>query len=320
MNKLETIYIQEIKIEKFKQEIKIIILTATDLEKEQVLSRLQPIYKNKIYKIQSESNTYTIGKMGIYPVVHVHTEKGNSSILVTEDTIKKWSPILLIMVGIAFGKDKRKQKIGDVLISEGIIQYEPSKIVNGKYIHRGNIVSSGKVLFDRFNSCNEWMYKLEENSYSNKITGKILSGEKLIDDKAFKEKLLAAFPEAIGGEMEGSGVYLSSFHNNINEWIIVKGICDWGVNKSANKLANQKLAIEAAVSLCEQVLSIKYTFSTLEIKMCTEINIDELIDSIYKPDTDETNFKENNKNCNINYIEHVDVLTIDQSFNKNERN
>jgi nucleoside phosphorylase len=59
----------------------------------------------------------------------------------------------------------------------------------------------------------------------------MLSGEKLIDDPAFKARLLALEPEAIGGEMEGSGI-LDACLRNTTRWIIVKGICDWAENKA----------------------------------------------------------------------------------------
>ena len=38
-------------------------------------------------------------------------------------------------------------------------------------------------------------------------------------------------PEAIGLEMEGAGLYSAANKRKV-DWIIVKGISDWGFNKS----------------------------------------------------------------------------------------
>ena len=45
--------------------------------------------------------------------------------------------------------------------------------------------------------------------------------------------LLALEPEAIGGEMEGSGI-LDACLRRAARWIVVKGICDWAENKHSD--------------------------------------------------------------------------------------
>jgi WD domain, G-beta repeat len=54
----------------------------------------------------------------------------------------------------------------------------------------------------------------------------MLSGDKLVKHKNFRNKLLGIEPEAIGGEMEGTGVYSAAYRNKV-DWILVKAICDW---------------------------------------------------------------------------------------------
>ncbi len=66
------------------------------------------------------------------------------------------------------------------------------------------------------------------------------------------------FPEAIGGEMEGTGLQ-SSCHRDKIEWILIKGICDWGYDKqSEDKQKNQELAIN---NVCAYLI---YTLSNFE--------------------------------------------------------
>lgn len=50
----------------------------------------------------------------------------------------------------------------------------------------------------------DWEYLLEDGKAAKKYMGTVLSGEKLLDDKNYRDKLHSSFPEAIGGEMEGA--------------------------------------------------------------------------------------------------------------------
>jgi len=81
-----------------------------------------------------------------------------------------------------------------------------------------------------------------------------MSGEKLSDDQTFVDELLNVEPEAIGGDMEGAGVYTAAqgertFHVH---WIVVKGVCDWGMGKGD---AHQLVAATNAIDLVFHVLS-----------------------------------------------------------------
>ena len=53
-----------------------------------------------------------------------------------------------------------------------------------------------------------------------------LSGEKLVDNLDFRDQLLNLEPEAIGGEMEGAGLYVACQDKKV-DWILVKAVCDW---------------------------------------------------------------------------------------------
>ncbi len=79
--------------------------------------------------------------------------------------------------------------------------------------------------------------------------GLILSGEKLVDNIDFRDQLLEIEPEAIGGEMEGSGLYAACQNAKV-DWILVKSICDWadGRKKSSDSDTNQRNAAHNAAS------------------------------------------------------------------------
>lgn len=199
-----------------------------------------------------------MGKFGAYNAIHVQSDMGaiNRDAVMTTvaSAIRFWHPKAIIMIGVAWGMDSDKQKIGDVLVSKKVVQYESAKIKNGNNIHRGSEPDAGAVLVDRFKSCLDWEFETEDG-LSQKHIGTLLSGEKLLDDKTYRDKLHLQFPEAIGGDMEGAGLAAIALSYNITEWIVVKGICDWGFNKQTEqKDFYQQIAMDAAISLCKSVL------------------------------------------------------------------
>lgn len=58
----------------------------------------------------------------------------------------------------------------------------------------------------------------------------------LVDSGPLRDALKARYPDAEGSEMEGAAVYASSVRAG-TEWIVVKGICDWGWNKNPDAQA-----------------------------------------------------------------------------------
>lgn len=238
----------------------LLLVTVNEIETNSLLSKLEPLEDySDILVAYNKNNTYYIGRFGAYNVIHVQSDMGainRDAVMTTVDNaIRMWNPRGIIMVGVAWGMNKGKQKIGDVLISKKILQYETAKISNGSTIPRGADSEAGGVLTNRFKSCMDWEYLLEDGSLAKKYIGTVLSGEKLLDDKAYRDRLHDSFSEAIGGEMEGAGLASVAMANNLYEWIIVKGICDWGYDKqSDNKDKYQEIAMNSALSLCEAVL------------------------------------------------------------------
>jgi hypothetical protein len=75
-----------------------------------------------------------------------------------------------------------------------------------------------------------------------------------VDSEDYVSKLRALEPEAIGGEMEGGGMYVSC-HEKKTDWILVKGICDWASNKAEDKEARQILAAKNAAEFVYHALT-----------------------------------------------------------------
>lgn len=246
-----------------KNRINIIIFTAVDIEQLTVLKRMQPLEdKLNILRGYIGPEAYFIGRFGVYDVVLTMCEPGSSTrdgiILSSYEAFSFWEPKFAILCGIAFGVNEEAQKIGDVLISKTIINYEIERI-GSRIISRSPKAECSSLLLSRFRSAIDWKFKVAENLFSDAHFGLILSGEKLIDNLEFRNEQVQKYPEAIGGEMEGGGFYASSSRKGV-EWIIIKGICDWASGK------NDKfhvLAAEASVSLIYHILSKANTFEDL---------------------------------------------------------
>jgi nucleoside phosphorylase/mannose-1-phosphate guanylyltransferase len=161
----------------------------------------------------------------------VQSQMGSSgpgaSLMTIHEAIKALHPTAVIMSGIAFGVNPKKQELGDILVSRKLVTYEQQKIKEGTVIPRGERVSASPSLLEKFESASlDWQKP-------NVHFGSILSGEKLIADQDFRNKLLELEPEAIGGEMEGAGLYAAASRAKV-DWILVKAICDWADGNKAD--------------------------------------------------------------------------------------
>ena len=246
-------------------DINLLIVTANDIETFHARQALKPISGfDSVVKVPHKMQTYFIGVFGEYQAVQVQLGKmgsiGDSASIVTVmNSLNIWNPKALVMIGVAMGANEEKQKIGDVLVSETIISYESQRL-GESIVQRGPVVEAGSVLLNRFRNVN-WSNPVENGKFSAKIHGQILSGEKLIDDLVERDRLLERYPQAVGAEMEGTGVYSACRNSNMTEWIIVKGICDYGDgNKGFNKTQRQNLAAQCATSLTEKVFMSRVGF------------------------------------------------------------
>lgn len=202
---------------------------------------------------------YDLGRINDAQVFLVQTTSLGStglggSLFTVNKAIEDLSPSSIIMVGVAFGVDSENQDIGDILISERLLSYEAQRIGtrNGEIVilPRGNRVEASPRLLDRFKSG-----ELDWHGPNIKF-GLILSGEKLVDNIQFRNQIIEIEPEAIGGEMEGAGLFTAAQNHNI-DWIIVKAICDWADgHKNENKRESQIIASRNAVQFTLHVINI----------------------------------------------------------------
>lgn len=252
-------------ISSLRDEIDVVLITATDEELKAVMGKLESYPRRKgILRTFVGPETYYLGKFGGCRAVVTKCRMGaigeGSVILATEQAQRVWEPKAVIMVGIAFGKNPQTQAMADVLVASQIISYEQQRVAN-KIVFRGPVTPSSATLLNRFTNAQRWRFVRPDGKMSKVHIGAILSGEKLIDDPGFKAELFDQYPQAIGGEMEGAGLCAATGRVGV-PWILVKSISDWGDGQKHNR--HQPLATAAAASLVHHVLSQKTALNSLK--------------------------------------------------------
>jgi nucleoside phosphorylase len=245
--------------------IDVVLMTATDLELRAALRLLKPYPRRKhILRVYIGPETYYLGMFGKYRSIVTKCEMGavgsGSTVLAAEQALRLWEPRAAIMVGIAFGADRMKQRMGDLLVAQQLSVYEIARVGAHATIYRGPRPESDPTLRNRFKNPQNWRFERPDGSRCDIHYGQVLTGEKLMDNPEEKAELLAVAPEAIGGEMEGAGLWSAAERLKV-PWILVKAICDWGDGTKIGK--HQPLAAAAAADLVHHILSQKNVLSGL---------------------------------------------------------
>jgi nucleoside phosphorylase len=234
----------------------LLLMTAVEVEFKAVRSLMLPLpNKNGFLVCYKGQETYCAGFLGKYRVVLTMCGMGGSSrdgvIGAALDAIDRFAPGAIIMIGMGFGADDSKQRLGDVMVSSQVIAYELSRVGETATISRGPHTEAGPMLLNRVRNAKlNWDHRVNDRTVGVHC-GAMLSGEKLIDNRGFKARLLEEFPKAIGGDMEGAGLYAAAARRKL-EWIVVKGIADWADGTKTKDW--QPFAALAAATLVETVL------------------------------------------------------------------
>lgn len=236
----------------------IVLVTVNDNETQALLDEFLGENKTPRQIIVGGVTYNELGLHGGHRIINTICEMGavgiGASQQRTRQAIDHWSPCAIIAVGIAFGIDENKQNIGNVLVSTQIQDYELGRLnMDGILTPRGDKPSSADILKNSLRQTDLREQRCQSD-WPKVSFGLVLSGQKLVDNIDYRESLKALFPEAIGGEMEGVGLYVSASESKV-DWIVVKAICDWGHKKNqVDKDAWQRLAAKNAVRVLKSTL------------------------------------------------------------------
>lgn len=236
---------------------RILLATVTDIETRAVLKTFAVATSRTARPIQIDGYIYqSLGQLGNFDIYLSRCEMGTTGLGGSQETIRRSlqavKPSYVFMVGIGFGIDEEKQPIGQILVSKQLLLYDLQRVNNDLSIElRGDKPASSSQLLNWVKSAS-----LTWRDDSQVKDGLILSGDKLVDNLDFRERLKLAAPDAIGGEMEGAGLYIACQNAKV-DWILIKAVCDWADgNKSLDKRQRQETAAMASSEFVAHVLKV----------------------------------------------------------------
>ena len=217
-------------------------MTATENELIGVLGYLEPLDGRDKIIISFINGTWIyVGKYGRYSVVVGRSAYGKGqqgslvAAAVTRRIMEIFEPKYIIAIGICFGMDRSKVNLGDVIVSEFIVDLSNFRKESGSITARNAQPSAGNTLKPLFGNTFEFKMKHsdEENAEEVKVhCSPIVSSSALVDDEDFKKQLREVRPGALAGEMEGAGIFhaASEAHHKV-EAIVIKAVGDWADGK-----------------------------------------------------------------------------------------
>ncbi|MEV4412061.1 hypothetical protein [Catellatospora sp. NPDC049609] len=213
---------------------RLLILVVTPEERTAVIEAVAGVNGQGFTRQRAGSKTVlSLGFIGDVDFLLARSGQGSSpvtgSALTTAEVIDVVRPDYLIMIGICYGLED--QPFGDILVSRQLKVVAHRKLTDNGVaqsptveIGRGDMVTASHVLLDRLESA-ELDWQGAPVHY-----GLMLSEDVLYDSYAERDRLRKQHPDAIGGEMEGAGVYAAAARQHV-PWVLVKGVVDHAAGK-----------------------------------------------------------------------------------------
>jgi adenosylhomocysteine nucleosidase len=136
----------------------------------------------------------------------------------------------IIGVGMCFGVDRERQKLGDIIVSSALVPYDRREVLSDQLLPRFRYKKVER--YEAKESLRElFRHEAERASRKDVHVGALLTGGSHIACAAYRDHLVHALTEVakdriVGGEMEGAGL-LSLSEAKASEWCVVKAICDF---------------------------------------------------------------------------------------------
>ncbi|MCQ3930843.1 MAG: hypothetical protein DPW16_10325 [Chloroflexi bacterium] len=190
--------------------------------------------------------------------------------LLAKTVIADWHPKGIILVGITGGLSKTLS-LGDIVISEQIVDYELGKVTSEGLYHRWSVYRSDAQLLNQLSNFRDtnWVRLIhinrpDSNTISPKVhVGVVLSGNKVIADENVAYTLRSVWNRALAVEMESAGIAAAIYQTpHSPSFIIIKGICDYA-DSSKNDLWQPYAAAVAAAYTIGFLMSFSHESTAL---------------------------------------------------------
>ncbi|MBK9262831.1 MAG: 5'-methylthioadenosine/S-adenosylhomocysteine nucleosidase [Polyangiaceae bacterium] len=151
----------------------------------------------------------------------------------TAEAIKRWRPRHVVLVGIAGGIAARNVALGDLLISEQVVDYELQKITTTGIEVRWSVHKASRRLYAAALNVigDAWtkriVAKKPDDGAPRIHVGPIASGDKVVAVQSVLDEYRNVWPALIGVEMEAAGVASACFSAAAQpEFFMVRGVSD----------------------------------------------------------------------------------------------
>jgi nucleoside phosphorylase len=234
------------------QQADVLILTALPRELEAVRSNAGP-WTLEHHGATGVDYYLTRAYPGLTIAACVTTRTGPvSAVNTTVNALTALRPKRLLLVGICAGLAPQV-KLGDVCVSDQIVDYDIGKIHNGTYTPRWRVYPADIELIRaaRHHTDHGWTDTILTRRPDGTTTrpavhiGTVLSGGKVVADIGFRDTVRRAWAEAIGLEMEAGGA-ASAAHEHATRptFTLIKGVCDYATSAKNDRW--QTYAADAA--------------------------------------------------------------------------
>ncbi len=166
-----------------------------------------------------------------------HTEASS----VTSGVIHRWKPRYVLLVGIAGGMKKAGVRLGDVLISDQVADYELAKVTAGQPEIRWQVHQvDERLLRAAQNFRGDGWHRTESRRYDKETPkvhfGPICTGNKVVADEGLAAQLQEAWAKLIGVEMEAGGVASAASQSaRPLRFFMIRGVSDLADGKKGSR-------------------------------------------------------------------------------------
>lgn len=208
---------------------------------------------------------YEMGQINDTEIFVVQAAQGvtnaGGAIMTTAAAIRQIDPQYALIVGMCYGLRPADQAIGDILVSEKILDLDPGKIVDRAdgtplEIPRGEHVRPSDLVVGAIRAARRGWNRTGSDVPVR--VGPMLAWGKLVNSEPTVERLRDDYQDAIGADMEGAGFYAAARAGRV-ESVLIKGICDWGhgrdTDSDALELAKRTACQNSAAFVLHLVLS-----------------------------------------------------------------
>jgi nucleoside phosphorylase len=159
-----------------------------------------------------------------------------ASTLTALSVLEQVRPDYLILTGIGYGLMPDEQRISEIMVSTQIRVLDHKEVADHPEPGGGPIEFPRGPRPDASVTLVNRALAAEKDSWGGPRVhfGPMLTLNTRVSSRALHEYLRAAAPDAIGGDMEGSGIYAAGARGKV-DWIVIKGISDWGGHGGADR-------------------------------------------------------------------------------------